>query len=472
MKHIITIAHALCLMVCQCWVLTAHSQQATAYKADDFAFAIQVFPDGDAGIQTFTLPEAFYVGVARNDIADMRMFNTAGESLSFKVRQNRKTEQQSDFESLALFPIYANEDSKLEGLAFKMHKTDAGTIIDVQEKSGTTSKQKKLVAYVIDNRRMPEAERLPIHSLDFNWQSSEQAFFNVDIEQSDDLSRWRPLVKKAVLSRLDFAGEKLEQTRVKLPATRANFLRVRWSEGMQPPAIDAVTAELQRQEQRTSKQWSELGQALTAVKQPVSKLEQGGYIFNSGGRYPLEWLEFISNADNALYKGTLYSRNGENSEWIKRGRFSQYSVKTGAGVVQSQPVQLALVRDREWLVRFDYPAEISWQNLPSVRIGWLQEDVVFLAQGSGPFILAHGNPNVEAVGLQQTAAVSSLLHGDVVLAKAKLSPAYVLGGEDKLRVVNKAVGSRIVLLWLVLAAGVIIMIWMAVSLYKQMNPKK
>jgi hypothetical protein len=110
---------------------------------------------------------------------------------------------------------------------------------------------------------------------------------------------------------------------------------------------------------------------------------------------------------------------------------------------------------------------------PAGRIGdvklqatWDAMDLVFLAQGSGPFVLAYGNASAPSSGV----ALDPLIKGVTVVA-ARTGPSYVLGGADRLRPPPATVPWRMAALWSALGLGVLVLAWMAYRLSKELGAR-
>ena len=210
--------------------------------------------------------------------------------------------------------------------------------------------------------------------------------------------------------------------------------------------------------------------AISSIEQPGEDLEQGAYQFDTGGMFALQWIDWVSGAhqSNEYYAGELYSRNDRESRWIRRGNFEQYSLSVEGRRINSQAHLLSGIRDRYWLVRLDYPQSLPASESLMVDLGWRAERLDFLAQGQPPFVLAFGSNR--AIGLGSQALLDGPLFESEPNAFATLGEIYTVGsgGEDSS---SYLLNGRQLMLWLVLLVGVVVMLWMALALYRQMNPK-
>jgi len=99
--------------------------------------------------------------------------------------------------------------------------------------------------------------------------------------------------------------------------------------------------------------------------------------------------------------------------------------------------------------------------------------LVFSARGEPPFTIAYGN----ARGAACQGRVENILAGlsdrgnEPVSMMASFGPQVTLSGEMALRPVTKQFNWKILILWAVLVGGVVLMGWMALGLYREMNQK-
>jgi hypothetical protein len=118
--------------------------------------------------------------------------------------------------------------------------------------------------------------------------------------------------------------------------------------------------------------------------------------------------------------------------------------------------------DRFWLARQIQPAgPIADLKLQAT---WGAMEIVFLAQGSGPFLLAYGNGSADS----SSVALDPLIKG-VIVVQAQTGGSYVLGGADRLRLAPRTVPWRMTILWSALGLGVVLLAWMAYRLSRELG---
>jgi hypothetical protein len=442
---------------------------------DDFAFGVDVLMNESHAFQTVDLPDHYYRHVARQDGRDLRVFNAEGVPLSFTLSSQDITESGTRTHQLPFFPIVGSTGSKLSGLALRINRSTDGTIIDISE-DGKQETGTSVIAFIIDNSYShDEKADGRLVELEFDWAKPEYGFINdIKMEKSADLKIWSPLMSDESLSRLAYEGEVIGKQLIAVNRETDKFLRLTWSD---PDLFElkGIRAHYQWSQSRRELHWQDVNDLAYVDDTDEAEFERGAYRFSIKGHAPVQQLTFRFDDGNAFYRGRLYSRSGAESRWITRGDFLQYKLKMPGGVVQSKPFQLPVVRDSEWLIRFDTPASIKASSLPVIRAGWYPERLTFLAQGRAPYIIAYGNPRVSAASTDLGSLLTNLNEDqrkEILESPAMLAEPVELAGVSVLEPGAKKFPYRTVLLWLVLLGGVLIMAKMAISLFRQMDDKR
>ena len=109
-----------------------------------------------------------------------------------------------------------------------------------------------------------------------------------------------------------------------------------------------------------------------------------------------------------------------------------------------------------------------------LEIGWVPEQITFLARGSGPYQLAFGS----AVANNAEQPVAELLRTldrsetKVTPTAARIGERVVLGGDSSLHPGPAPLPWRRILLWAMLVGGVGLLAAMAMGLVRQMGKKE
>lgn len=449
-----------------CAVLTA-----AELSLQDFAYGVDINPVDKTALQSIVLPDSYYRYSVRRDGGDLRVYNSSGQLVPHKVESGAVQEQHQQQHDLVFFPIYGESNRDLDGLSLQIERGIDGTLINIESPSTQPAPTQQIIAYIIDASAANQvAQRAQLTRLVFDWSDPEYGFINgLRLSVSDDLEQWISLVNDQSLSRLDYAGQSLGKTHIDVPvAIKSNYLRLSWPQGQPALDLESIMGGYQWSELNSRIERQSLQLPITPTAEAESDVEINAYQFNSGGQFPLEQIEFFTNetVDNEYYAGELYSRVDSSRRWVKHSNFEQFRLHTSSGEVSSEPHRLQGIRDRQWLVKFAYPQQISIGTAPQVQLGWRPERLLFIAQGNAPFTMAFGNPM--AMKVKVTGLLNSLPLDADIPDSARLGAVRELGGVNNVASVD-SLPWREVLLWLVLIAGVLVMLWMAAKLYRQMN---
>jgi hypothetical protein len=193
--------------------------------------------------------------------------------------------------------------------------------------------------------------------------------------------------------------------------------------------------------------------------------QEGELTFDLGAKLPVTQINLLLLETNSVRRIEILSRARTTDPWraVTQGEF--YRVSTGPSEHTNDALHVATDTDRFWLVREIQPA-VPVDNL-RLQVTWDAIELLFLAKGSGPYLLAYGNASANS----STVTLDPFIKG-VSVAAARTGQSYVLGGSDRLRLPPKTVPWRMTVLWLALGVGVLMLAWMAYRLSKELTPSK
>lgn len=428
------------------------SAAAADLRPQDFAYGMPIEAPTAGTAYRFTVPVEVFTKVAHEDLRDLRVFNAAGEPVPYEVRQARpKPAARPQGASLPLFPLHGGARASLNGVRVTIHSQ--GTAVDLQ--TGAASPDPHVItSYVLDARELAQ----PLSGLELHWPNGAPEFSgSVRIEASDDLGSWRMVKGDAPVIHLLTDGAELIQNRLEFPSTKAGFWRLTWLGKTAPFELTSVAAETTLAEPPAP-------QSTVTVAGSPAKDKEGELGFDLGARLPVTEVNLSLPQANSVLKLELLSRARTTDSWrpVTRGEF--YRVSTGASDHSNEPIRIPTNFDRYWLARRVQPSG----PIGAVRLQatWDAMDLVFLARGAGPFVLAYGNASAGPSNV----TLEPLVKG-VTVVQAHAGPSYVLGGAERLRPPARTVPWRMAVLWSALALGVVLLAWMAYRLSKELGSR-
>ncbi len=437
-------------------------------KPGMFAYGMKIMINGRAPVYKFPLPLEVYQGLSRADRGDMRVFNGKGESVPFLLRRPLEPKPEKDRLDTALpfFPVMAapGEDVAVSGLHIETGRD--GMVINVS--SAASGDGVARVAYwLIDCTAI---DHRAIFALDLSWPMEQGEFIRrVRLETSDDLQGWRR-VTTATIARMRHRGFRLDRNRIRLDGIRGKYLRLVPVDRDRFFQLSAVIA---HGWERRGGRWPDSRHLqVETVASVHAKAGFRDYLADVTGFIPLDSVRVSIGDENAMATVALLSANSrELSSFSPRWRGIAYSLAADGVRLKNDPVSVGGTVQRYWLVRVA-AAEGGITTPPLLDITWRPEDLVFLARGNGPFILAYGATAVLPPGFH----LGSLLAGaqrstgeKFVPRPASTGAQYLIGGRQLLIPADPPVHWRRYTLWLVLISGVLLIALMAWSIYRQMN---
>ena len=466
----------------------AATAQAAEVAPSDFAFGMKVVASGEAAGYRVALPIAVYQRAVHADLSDVRVFNGRGEVVPFTIERPSQTDAHPSATptTLPVFTLRGDPATALD--AVRVTLAAGRTTVNVVPPS-TTPASGAIRSYLVDARALDGA----VAALQTGWSDDALDFAGrLQVETSDDLDEWRTVVAAAPIANLHAGDAKLIERRVELPATRAKFWRLTWTQEAAPFEITMVDAELAQGPVEAERSWLDVaGKPIESIETDRSRRDReraerersarddredveaqpgrsrsGEYTFDLGAQLPIDRVNFELPERNTIVEVTLFSRARQGDEWRLIVSSGFYRLLGSGSDLINGPVSIGPNANRYWRARVDTRGGGLGSGVPKLRVGWQPHDVVFLARGGGPFTLAYGSADAEP----GAAGFPALPKGTNV-QRAKLAESETLGGEARLtpRPESLDLFSKTFILWGVLAVGVGLLTLMALRLLKEMK---
>jgi len=445
---------------------------AAAEQPGDFAYGIPLRTSGQSAFHQLEVPRAVYEGVAGADLADVRVFNGAGEVVPHAFRPRVTTTRQAPPPvALALFPIHTDAPAGVGGVELRLETRGDRTAIDLRTPEGKPARGTKLVGYLADARALDTpiravALRLPARA--------DQIVAKLTIEASDDLRRWDTLASGAPLVRLSSGGARLEQLRIEVSARKAKYLRVSWPGRSTAVELAGLDVEPGEATVDAPRQWNHVT-GVTVKDRP------GEHELDLGGQFPVDRLRVALPQPNTVASLEILARARAADPWHRVTAATAYRLTREGEELTSADIEVGPTTDRYWLVKVDQRGGGIGSGPLGLGAGWVPHRLVFAARGAEPFQLAYGRHDArpaafpiatlvpgykgeEDLELRRGAAPSGLAIGEAQAA----APPRQLGGEAAMR---GRVDWKRRTLWTSLVLGVVVLGWMAIRLGRQMGAR-
>jgi Protein of unknown function (DUF3999) len=433
------------------WLLLARVAAASDFSPADFAFGMPVETAADAAAYRAALPLGVYQDMAREDLADIRVFNSRGEVVPYSLsRPSARTLPRGAGTALPLFALRDDSPAAADAVRVTIDSPTAAVKLQTQ---GTIAATGAVKQYILDGRPLS----VPVAAMQLAWPDDAADFTGrLRIDASDDFAVWRTLAGAAPIANLHANGRQLVNNRVELAASRAKYWRLTWMGKGAPFVLTSVVAE--PADSRMEVERSTLEVAGSAQGAP------GEFQFDVGARLPIERINLGLPELNTVAAVELQSRRRPQDPWRHVVSRQFYRINTADGELRNEPIDIAADSDRYWLARTVDRSGGSAVKPLRLQVAWTPSDVVFLARGAGPFMVAYGRASAPAAETDLSAMPTA-----VTVLRATLGARRELGGPARRAPPAAEFPWKQALLWAVLALGVCLLAGMAYRLLKEMG---
>lgn len=339
-------------------------------------------PVADAIFQ-IELTQSVYEGLARGDRGDMRVFNGQDEVVPFAFAPRVTAAPAKPLVVRPpVFPLRGDAAATVEAFDLRLEQSGGRTSVRVVAPPAAAGTGTQVLGYLVDASAVDE----PVRAFVFSG-LAEGAIQRVQIDVSDDLRSWRPLVRDAPVASLRSGDASLVQDRIEVPAAMAKFYRIAGS-----AQIATITLEAGERAPEVARQWKR-------VPPGVVRESDGEYEFDLGGRFPADRMRLVLPQSNTVASVTLFSRARSRDPWKPAGGGIVYRMMRDGVELSSPDLRIGGSGDRLWMVRVDRRGGGIGGGVLLLEAGWVPDRVVFVARGAPPFQLAFGSFHAEPSSL-------------------------------------------------------------------------
>ena len=433
----------------------------------DFAFGLPLETTAEGAIFEVPLPLDLYRGLAGNDVTDLCVFNGHGEVVPYAVKQapDHAASTSAPF-PLPLFPIPSEPGRQTGDIRVMVQRDAAGAVVRLETSERTTVQitgQSSTADYLIDGTSLKK----PVKALEFDWTAPAEGFVgSLIVEGSNDLEHWSTVVQGSVLASLQYGEYRLEQKRIEFRPVECRYLRLRRSATLNRVQIVGVSAERVEDPAEPPRQWASVG---TTAKGG----ESGEYLFEAPGPLPVDRIRIRLPQKNTLAAAELFSRIDAKTPWTRRSTGLVYQLHLEGGDMVSSDFTVSPLAGRSWMLRVRQSGGGLGQGSPEIDLGWIPQNLLFVARGEGPFLLAYGNARHRMDNTRVDDLLAGLTlerHGAISAKPAQFGAQIVLGGETR-REAPLVTDTRKYILWAALILAVAALAWMSLRLFRQMGAR-
>jgi hypothetical protein len=409
----------------------------------------------------FALTPEVYARVTRRDLSDLAAFNAAGEGIPLApaalASERLAPPPPPAPQAVPLFRVPgAATEAAAESIELHISRGPDGRLAQLDASVAPAGTGGGASDVLLDLSTIAA----PVTALHIDLATLEPGGLNarVDVEGSDDLAAWTSVARGLALVSLREGGMVLERRRLELPATRLPYLRLRRSDGGTALPVQAVQAYAVRPGVAPV-----IPLQSAALRGEPDTQAAGAFTYAMPGLLPVQRLDVQLADANAISTVIVESRDGVDRPWIENARGVAFRLGSGDGGIESPPMEFGPLRTAEWRVRTD-PAQARAPQLTA----WYRPDTfVMLTQGAAPYRLAAGSLQARRPDYPMRTVLAEMQsrQGDLWLTpEATLGAGSALSGDAALRAPSPPPPYKRWLLWGVLVAGALGVLWMVASL--------
>ena len=421
-------------------------------RPEDYAWGWQVQTPVPSDFYEIELPLEVYRSAVDPSLRDVGVFDARDQPVPRFVSAPPAPEAApNEPVALALLPVMAPTVTALNDMHFTLEQEAGGTRVRVEGGAPATAERPlMLVAYLAD---MGE-KNARLAAIDVDWPAEiEPLVAMLTVEASLELDHWTVLGGGTVAGlRQDSAS--IERRRITVNPMEARYLRLTWQGVPKGWRLTSLTAQYSRSAAEPIRTWQSLATNGTDAT-------DGGLLYDLEGAPMVDRATLELGGDNALLRASIHCRLAAKDTWTGLQEGLYYRLHRDGNELASEPAGLPPRRCRYWKVLVERGAR---EARPQLRLGWLPDRVIFVAEGAGPWTLVAGSARDAAGGFPQERYADPgmrKLAGEASLVLAGLSEREELGGALALEPPSPGPDWRRWLLWLGLIAGVALVAGMA-----------
>jgi hypothetical protein len=429
------------------------------YSKEDFAYGHVIEIDGAASVYSLPLPFDVYAETVQENLADVLLFNDDGEVVPHELHHvEAKDEGYRTIRNIPYFPLSGDSDLIEDQPFIEIERNSSGQIVTVHKKS--VQGKSRATAYLFD---LQGVESYPV-TLRLQWKASGAGVMvPITVASSADLLNWRNETE-FTLADLEFMGKRLRHGEVKLDRDPGRFLKMVTGPGGEFITITGVQSATEQQQEKMKRSW---------VGLPLRRDEEGSKTYLKAelpGVLPVDSLQLHFPRSNSLLHTRIEGRSSS-EPWRFRAETLFYDLSEGEARLRNKPLLIQKSNVKFFRLEVLQDGMGSHTDPAELQVGYVPHNLVFIARGPSPFVLAFGNGRMKSGGAASIKANFHTLQRDgarSIVRTVDVQDKIALGGEEMLEKEREKPWKKIVL-WVVLFGGSVALGAMAWSLTRKAN---
>ncbi|MFS0774030.1 DUF3999 family protein [Sphingomonas sp. 1P08PE] len=409
-------------------LLVAAAPAGSDGDPDAYRVHIGVTPGSGSIVQRLSIPAAILVAAQTPDLSDLRLFDARGRAMPIARAPAGPGALRRD--TLKAMPILGSADElNVKRVSLRLDTQGRARIAQVEGDVAHIAGGSIVLGALFDARAISGSARAI--ALDIDVPESQPV--TVRVEASHDLSTWRRLGEKTVYRASSANADETSATvALGMAPIADDYLKVTWS-----TASRALSPVVVRGASVVSRRSGPAAMTYAEATLPPPR-DHGALLFAVPFATPIATIRLVPQGDDVLVPVRILGRDDAEQPWTLLG--------TGTAA-RAAPADIALGgRAFRTLMIEPDPRTPGFTSPPAIRLGFAARDLLFLAAGTGPYVLAAGRAGTS----------DAYLATDSLTAQAEGKPAataVAAAGDPRVslpEITDASIGRRKITLWAVL----------------------
>ncbi len=453
------------------------SAQPDIFQKEKFQYKADILIDDSSPMQMIVVPESVQSTLYYQDARDIRVYNANGELVPSVVTFEANKVMPSIIKELRFYPINSEGNEIKQDPSINHSANIALNVeltINAENKNTDVPLEDKIQnpgIYIIENSQYEkmQSQSIPVSGgltqIIIEWEGAFEGIAGLRLESSDDLNNWHNLISKENIVNMRFMDQQLTKNILPISSRASRYIKLIWLDD-QRPVIKTIKAKFGQEMLKLNYEWT---QNLPLQRVNEKNISPNTFDVHISPAFRADRFRVVTKEMNQIYTGNLKTKKSLKHQWENFTDFQFYQVDTGNGKITSLERFIGTNIDRYWRINFQYPQSPKVNDVVAIQVNRYPLSVYFLRQGNEPFYLAYSNESIAVQPEKLTSIVSGLVEKNAVkYGVAHLSTQSIV--EPWVApLVKTPTDWKKITLWVVLVLGVLLMMFMAKSLFHQMG---
>lgn len=341
----------------------------------------------DAGAYRVALDASVYRAAYWPDLRDVGVLDAQGRRVASIVTPAQPPSGRMQTTTLRWFPLPAGAETTGADLSVLVRRDIGGAVVSVRGGAAARANVATSTGWLVDLG----ADGARMRSLVLDWgNDAESVDLGFRLEGSNDLRDWQTLDPQVRLVQLRNQGQELRSNRIALDAP-PRYLRLLPLQDGGSLSLKDVRGEWRETVEPVNWLWLELA----AIPAPAASTS--GFHYRLEGRYPIQRVDVAMPANSSV-RWSVFSRDEDVRRedtsppaWkLRAAGWNAWRLDDAGTAQSSPPLDLHyLITDHDW--RLQPEAGTTPATAPTLRLGYVPGSLVFLDQGTPPYVLVAGS---------------------------------------------------------------------------------